>query len=150
MDCVKITSVNSPAHVFHPQYKTYICKHYKRGKCTRGAACNFAHGTNELRKQFKPQQKTGMIQKVQKENDIIVKNKVKCIVGDEEQEQKQKQKQKQEQKQDQEQEQKQEQEQEQKQEQKQEQEHSELLGCLHQQQKQNTHLQDDTNDYVFL
>lgn len=30
-------------------YKTLICRHFERGHCSRGKACNFAHGGAELR-----------------------------------------------------------------------------------------------------
>ena len=28
-----------------PQFKTRLCRYFKAGRCDRGAACNFAHGS---------------------------------------------------------------------------------------------------------
>lgn len=33
----------------NPLYKTQLCKHFPKGLCTKGAACQFAHGAHELR-----------------------------------------------------------------------------------------------------
>ena len=33
----------------HPKFKSRICRHYIKGSCARGTACNFAHGWEERR-----------------------------------------------------------------------------------------------------
>lgn len=33
----------------HPKFKSRICRHYIKGYCTRGSACNFAHGWEDRR-----------------------------------------------------------------------------------------------------
>jgi hypothetical protein len=35
-------------------YKTELCRHFARGRCFRGASCDFAHGTTELRPLWAP------------------------------------------------------------------------------------------------
>lgn len=39
-------------------FKTKMCQRFQEGRCTRGAACNFAHGAHELRggPQFQPRE----------------------------------------------------------------------------------------------
>jgi hypothetical protein len=32
----------------HPNFKTKICRHWLKGHCNRGLACNFAHGFNQV------------------------------------------------------------------------------------------------------
>ena len=36
----------------HPLFKTSLCRHWLNGTCARGDACNFAHGTAQLRQHY--------------------------------------------------------------------------------------------------
>ena len=38
----------------HPLFKTHLCRHWLNGTCARGNACNFAHGTEQLRQHHAP------------------------------------------------------------------------------------------------
>ena len=44
----EISAFKSPSEA-HPNYKTRLCVNFPLGKCTRGAACAYAHGESELR-----------------------------------------------------------------------------------------------------
>ena len=38
----------------HPNFRRALCRHWLRGRCARGAMCNFAHGNEELRRGDQP------------------------------------------------------------------------------------------------